>query len=401
MTNKSFWPVVCLSVLMAGMLGCGSGSSSVATQPSAKPEFLYVTAATGPLTSPTFQLSAFKIDSTSGAVSATSTLPLSQIVTGIAADSSSKFLYLSSPNPLASFVGIYSIDATSGAPTSDGSLLLTSVCALCPPPSAPGALALDPAGSLLYYGSSSLGIGVVQGIGALTLDSSTGGLTPVSGSPFPAEQAPFLVAVHPSGQFVYTANASGIGLVGLALDNISAFSVGSGTGTLTPVQGSPFTPPVAGDVAGFAMHPSGKFLYATTGRAANGILAWSIDATTGELTNLPGSPCQPGIASFGGAFDPAGKFFYVSAGGDGGIYGFNVDNNSGALTPLASSPFASGSVMSDPAIDPSGKFLFTVDALTSAITGFSVDATTGALTDLGSPAMLNAQAGLLTIVKAP
>jgi 6-phosphogluconolactonase len=401
MTNKSFWPVVCISVLIAGMLGCGTGSFSAATQQSSKPEFLYVTAATGPVTSPTFQLSTFKIDSSSGALSATSTMPLTQIVTGIAADSSSKFLYLSSPSPLASFVGIYSIDATSGAPTSDGSLLLTSVCAFCPPPSEPGALALNPTGNLLYYGSSSLGIGVAQGVGALTLDSSTGGLTPVPGSPFPAEQAPFLVAVHPSGQFVYTEDASGIGLVGLALENISAFSVGSGTGALSPVQGSPFTPPTTGDVAGFAMHPSGKFLYVTTGRAANGILAWSIDAITGELTNLPGSPFQPGVASFGGTFDPAGKFFYVSAGGDGGIDGFSVDSNSGALTPLASSPFASGSVMSDPVVDPSGNFLFTVDALNSAITGFSVDATTGALTELGNPAMLNGQTGLMTIVKAP
>jgi 6-phosphogluconolactonase len=185
------------------------------------------------------------------------------------------------------------------------------------------------------------------------------------------------------------------------LGNVSAFSVATGTGALTAVRGSPFAPPVAGDVVGFAMHPSGKFLYGTTGLAANGILAWSIDATTGELANVPGSPFQSGTALFGGAFDPAGKFFYVSGGASGGIAGFSVDSGSGTLTPLANSPFLSSSGLSAPVVDPSGQFVFAVDITNSAITGFSLDAATGALTELGNPAVVDARLGLLTIVKAP
>ena len=397
MRNKCFGPVACIAALMAIMLGCGSGSSVVAP-PSSKTEFLYLTAATGAVTAPSFQLLAYTIDSSSGALNATSTIPLAQIVTGIAVDPTSKFLYLSSPNPAASFIDIYSIDATTGAPAINSSFLLTSVCAFCLAPSEPGALAFDPTG-ILYYGSASIGDGISQGVGALSVDSSTGGLSVVPGSPFPVDQAPFSLLVHPSGQFVYTEDA-GFGSGELILENISAFSVGA-TGALTPVQGSPFTPPVGSDVVGFAMHPSGNFLYATTGLAANGILGWSIDATTGELTSLAGSPFQSGAACFGGTFDPAGKFLYVSAGAGGGIYGFNVDSGSGSLTPLPNSPFASTAVLSSPVVDPSGQFLFAVDIQTSAITGFSLDATTGALTQLGNPAVVDASLGLLTIVKAP
>jgi DNA-binding beta-propeller fold protein YncE len=38
------------------------------------------------------------------------------------------------------------------------------------------------------------------------MDGTTGTLTPVAGSPFPAGSDPVWVAVDPTGQFVYVAN---------------------------------------------------------------------------------------------------------------------------------------------------------------------------------------------------
>jgi 6-phosphogluconolactonase len=400
MANKSLWPLSCVPVLLAGMLGCGSGSSSNVQPQPAKAEFLYTVAASGGLNNPGFQLSAFKIDASTGALSATSTLPLQQIAAGIAVDPGSRFLYVSDPNPSANFINVFSIDASTGAPTFSSGFLLSTICGLCAPPSGPGGLALDPSGKFLYYGSSTLG-GVTQGIGALSVDSNTGNLSAVPGSPFPVNQAPIFVAAHPSGQFVYTEDTSGIGGGGLVFQSVSGFSVDSSTGALSPVNGSPFPAPAAADLAGFAIHPSGKFLYVNTGLAAQGILGWSIDGTTGKLAVLPGSPFAPGAASFGATFDPAGKFLYVSAGPGGGISGFSVDSNSGMLTPLASSPFFSGSDRLGPTLDPSGRFLFAVDTKNSAIAGYSVDAMTGTLTALGSPTALGAHPGPLIIVKAP
>lgn len=120
---------------------------------------------------------------------------------GIAVDPASRFLYLTEPPA----IDIFSIDPTTGAPAADGAFLLDVICALCAPQSGPGELAFAPSGKFLYYGSSTVGLGaggVVQGIGALAVNSATGALSGVVGSPFPADQVPISVLVHPSGQFV-------------------------------------------------------------------------------------------------------------------------------------------------------------------------------------------------------
>lgn len=383
-------PIVFISALVIVMSGCGSGPP---------PEFLYLVSVSSSPNTVVTQLSSFKVDSSTGALSPTSTIMLGSEA-GIAVDPASRFLYLTEP-PV---IDIFSIDPTTGAPTGNGGLLLTVICPFCPPSSGPGALAFAPSGKFLYYGSSTVGLGagsVVQGIGALAVNSATGALSSVTGSPFPADQVPISVLMHPFGQFVYTENAvlsSGLPLV---LGSISGFAVDSSTGALAPVSGSPFSTPANANVEGFAMHPSGKFLYAATGPAANGILGWSVDGTSGGLTVLPGSPFQAGIASLDIALDPGGKFLYVSAGASGGMLGFNIDANSGALIPLADSPFFTGATLSSPVVDPSGRFLFAVDSQNSTIVIFALNGETGALTALGNPTSIGTPLASLTIVKAP
>jgi 6-phosphogluconolactonase (cycloisomerase 2 family) len=240
-------------------------------------------------------------------------------------------------------------------------------------------------------------------MGALGITGASGALSSVTGSPFPVNQAPFLVLAHPSGQFVYTENLDPTGAAaGLLVHGIGGFSVDPSTGTLAEMPQSPFPLPVSASVVGFALHPSGKFLYLSTGLSANGILAWSIDSTTGQLAVLPSSPILPGTSTFGEVFDPAGKFLYVSAGAAGGILGFSVDSTSGALTPLPGSPFASSAVLTSPGVDPAGRFLFTVDVKNKAIAGFRIDSATGNLTSLGSPtAIATSGGGFITLVRAP
>jgi len=399
MASRHLWPIICIPVLLIAMSGCGAAPP---------PEFLYAVTLSGVPNSPSFQLSSFKVDSSTGVLSPASTTTLgSEIIPSIAVNPASTFLYLSDPS--ANAIDIFSISPINGAPTGNGAF--TPPVIICPfcsvPSSVPGALALDPSGRFLYYGSSfvglGVGLGVVQGIGALAVNSTTGALSGVAGSPFPADQAPLSVLVHPSGQFVYTENINGASTPasGFSVANISGFAVGSSNGALAPVPGSPFLAPANADFAGFAMHPSGKFLYASTGQAANGILAWSVDGATGSLAALPGSPFAAGVATFDPALDPGGRFLYVSAGATGGILGFNVDANTGALTPLASSPFSSGTALLGPVVDPSGRFLFAMDSQNSAIAGFNLNATTGALTALGNPTSVGAQPESLTIVKAP
>jgi 6-phosphogluconolactonase (cycloisomerase 2 family) len=167
------------------------------------------------------------------------------------------------------------------------------------------------------------------------------------------------------------------------------------------VPGSPFTPPMNADLTGFAVHPAGKFLYASTGPAANGILAWSIDGTTGALTVLPASPFAAGTRPNGVVIDPLGKFLYASNGGGGGISGFTVDGASGALTPMSGSPFDASVGFASCVSDPLGRLVVAVDGLHDTITVFAIDPTTGALTQLGNPTSVSAFPVSLTIVKAP
>ena len=400
MANKHLWPLVCTLALLTIVCACGGGSSNVIPPPP-NPDFLYALTLSGPPPNLSFQLSNLKVDSSTGALGSLSTTTFgSQFVPGIAVDPNAKYLYASYPNPLANAIGIFTIDPNTGVPTQTSVFSLNVICPFCLPPSSPGELTLSPSGKFLYYASSELGGGVAQGIGALAVDSAAGTLSVVTGSPFLADQAPFIVRVHPSGQFLYTENLDASG-GNILLQSLSAFSVDSSTGALAPVLGSPFVPPVSATIGGLAIHPSGKFLYATSGLEANGILAWNIDGTTGGLTVLTGSPFQVGVPIHSAAFDPSGKFLYATAGPTGGILGFNVDPNSGALTPIPGSPFSSGSFLADPTVEPSGRFLFAGDEPNHAIVRFSIDSATGALAALGSPAPLSARPVSLTIVKVP
>ena len=387
-------------LLLAVGLGCGSGSSNTITPPP-EPYFLYVVDISGAPTNPSSNLGSFKIDPANGKLSLTSTIPLSQVAPGLAVDAPAKTLYVSVPTLAGNFISLFSIDAQTGVPTSNGLYNLTALCAFCPPQSGPGQLALNPTGKFLYYGSSTLGASVTEAVGALDVDGSTGALSQVSGSPFLTSNAALFVAVHPSGNFLYTEDIDKTGANFIVMQSLSAFSIDSTSGALTPVPGSPFIPPLTAHTGGFAIDPEGKFLYASTGLAGNGILGWSIDTATGAITPLPGSPFQAGTETFGAAFDASGKFFYVSPGSAGGLLGFSVDPVSGDLIPLAGSPFASTSFLLGPTIDPDGKFLFTADPNNNAIVGFKLNSSTGALTPLGNSTSIGGHPGVMTIIKAP
>jgi 6-phosphogluconolactonase (cycloisomerase 2 family) len=369
---------------------------------SAKPEFLYTVALSGTAPNITFKMQTFSLNTSTGALTSTSTISWPQNTSWFAVDPASKFLYSSISNVSGNAIAIYAINRATGSLSADGSFSLNGgngICGLgCTPPSGPGALTLSPSGNFLFYGSSNFN-GVTQGVGALAVNSASGQLTAVIGSPFQQSDRPVWLAVHPSGRFLYTENVSQTA-PGFALQDLSGFSVDSGTGVLAPLPGSPFAAPANASVTGLAMHPSGNFLYAATGLAANGILAWSVDSTSGILTALPGSPFASGSETFGGTFDPTGKFFYTAAGKTGGIDGFSVDSNTGALVPLASPSFASSSTLSQPAIDPSGHFLFAASPNNSIVT-FSLDPNTGTLTANSSATPAAGLPTGLTIVKAP
>jgi DNA-binding beta-propeller fold protein YncE len=86
--------------------------------------------------------------------------------------------------------------------------------------------------------------------------------------------------------------------------SVSAFAV-STTGMLTPVSGSPFMAGAGAEFMAFdAVH---KFLFVSN-QGGNTVSAFSVSTSTGMLTAIAGSPFTTGARPIGIAVDPMGRF---------------------------------------------------------------------------------------------
>jgi hypothetical protein len=201
----------------------------------------------------------------------------------------------------------------------------------------------SPSISLLYAADFTGG-----GIWAFTIGSD-GALTAVPGSPFatPANSAP---AGMFGGGSVASGNILFVALSGL--NEIAAFSI-NGSGALTPLPGSPFGAG-KGPVTLFGFS---NFVYAMNSLDQT-ISAYSVDQTTGILTEIQGSPFLSGTASGSFVNDPyVPETFYVPDLQSNSILGF-VEDSTGSLAPLPGSPFPTGvgpvalTAVAFPVVDP-------------------------------------------------
>lgn len=151
--------------------------------------------------------------------------------------------------------------------------------------SQPCGIVIDPAGRFVYSALVN-----ANGIAGFSRDASSGTLTPIAGSPFPTARAPSqtcFLATHPSGKFLYALNLND--------SNFSGYSINTNSGALTDLPGSPFPPQsdpndpshIPFTQGPMAIDPSGKYLFVLT--SEHYIAVYSIDQTTGSLSIL-GSP---------------------------------------------------------------------------------------------------------------
>jgi len=152
---------------------------------------------------------------------------------------------------------------------------------------------------------------------------------------------------------------------GVPTGSIHVFSVNPSTGALTEVPGSPFD---AGLIPNqLLVDPTGRFVYVTNEQSED-ITAFSVNPSTGTLTELPGSPFPIGGAPVTSGVDPTGRYFYVFATNlmNGGLweflYEFTIDDTTGVLT-AASSPavaweFGQGPLITSMAFDPAGNIAY-------------------------------------------
>jgi 6-phosphogluconolactonase (cycloisomerase 2 family) len=168
---------------------------------------------------------------------------------------------------------------------------------------------------------------------------------------------------------------------------VSAFLVDADSGALSPVPGSPFAAG-AGPIS-VAVHPTGRFLYVADLDSFQ-ISAYNIRFKTGALTEIPGSPFPAGQNPEFLAVDPAGRFLYAldtffSPDQNGQIEVFSIDPHTGAITQVPESPFPAGLLPASIAFARAGQLAYVADIASDQVLGYSVDKLTGALTPLPGP----------------
>ena len=276
------------------------------------------------------------------------------------------------------------LDST-GALDIDGAVLTTSgqFTQLTVTPPNPTGQATDDmtivAGNFLYI--PFVDTNAVEGF---SIDRATGALSSI-GSPFALTAGTADTAVaDPQGRFLFVGSEfSGM---------ISVFQIDATTGALT-LNPSPFTSPNLFSADSLTVDGTGNFLYAGQGDPSIPLDAFSIDQSTGSLTEIAGAPFNLGVAQLHA--DPSGKFLMgvaeiqdqaVSA-TDQHISVFAI-NSSGVPSPVAGSPFPTTSAPFDFAISPDGGFVYVVGTnggARSPIEGYQIDPA-GTLTAVpGSP----------------
>ena len=223
--------------------------NSVAVDPSGR--FAYMTNG-GMNTGGLNIVSAYTIDSTSGALTSIGTVATGEDPNSVAIEPGGKFAYVA--NFSSNDVSMYTINATSGALTSIGTVATGED---------PASVAVDPAGKFAYVTNQGS-----NDVSMYTIDATSGALTSI-GTVATGEE-PVSVAVDPAGKFAYVTN--------FASNDVSMYTVGTG-GALTSLG----TIAAETSPTSVAVHPSGSFVYVTNS-GSNDISVYSIDPASGLLT---------------------------------------------------------------------------------------------------------------------
>ena len=321
-------------------------------------------------------LSAYNLDPVTGALTAIGTPTVAGVspnaIVGVQYSYGVDKSYVFVSNGGSNDVSALAVDKTTGA--------LTAI------PGSPFPAGIHPQAMTLWgdglfvanTGSDSVSAYVIDGSGALTV---------LPGSPIAVGKGPTSIVAGPRDGFVFVANHGGS-------NDISAFAAaettlpdGSIQIKLTPVPGSPF--PAGGNPLSLALGYSAggdriKFLYSANPDATHpSISGFSIDPATGALTPLSGSPFPLPVSHYI-ATDAWGAYLYVTSGAT--ILGYAIDANTGALSALPGFPVAAGANAYSITVDPTNQFLYVANDGAENITGFKLDYLNGALTPMtGSP----------------
>ena len=231
-------------------------------------------------------------------------------------------------------------------------------------------IAVHPSGSPLVVGDGSTTTGRIA---SFQITSTTA--MAAAGSPYAINPASAFSSVFSQdGNYVYIGGNMGALFAGL--------SVNASTGVLTPLAGSPFSSATGNPVA-HATDAAGRFYVVTTTPEIR-----VFTTASGIPTAVTGNPFSVfGMTQRRDGLIHGNGNFYIVAGNSGNNVGVFQVSGSGSATSLAAvagSPFATGGTTANAlALNQAGTILYVANRLSRNVTTFAFDTSTGVLTSQG------------------
>ncbi len=189
------------------------------------------------------------------------------------------------------------------------------------------------------------------------------------------------IGVTPGNLFAFVAD--------LGLDEIMMYRFDGNTGSLVPHEPAFATLDPGAGPRHVALHPSGRFVYVMNELKSTVTVFSSAAQKKNQPYLVPQQQISALPKNFTGRNDaaevavhPNGRFLYASNRGHDSIAVFAIDDGRGTLTPVADVP-TGGNEPRHFAIDPSGNYLLAENQLSNNIVVFRINPATGGLTPTG------------------
>lgn len=256
---------------VSGMpISTGTIANQLRVHPSGR--FVYVSNLS--VTNPTGSVSGFLVNQTTGALTPLPGSPYASSVSGfdLALDPTGAYLYVAGN---LGGVAIMAVDQNTGVliPVSGSPFPLGTNLA---------SIVVHPNGRYVYAADFRFDCcGTAGSLWAFQYDPTSGRVTTVPGSPY-FVVSPHWVATDPSGAYLYAASTHGNGVYG--------YTINQSTGALTSISGSPF--PAGQGAVSIAVDSTGQFAYQGASAVSQDITSYSINGLTGGLSRI-GLPFAP------------------------------------------------------------------------------------------------------------
>jgi DNA-binding beta-propeller fold protein YncE len=187
-----------------------------------------------------------------------------------------------------------------------------------------GPIAIDPSGLLVYVanqGDNTISAYQYWGTSPELFESKGNYVLPyANGSPFVIGASPIALAIDPNESFLYVICTD---------QTLRVFAIDyNGGGHLAQVA----SVGLAGRPSGLAAEPRGQFVYTAD---STGVSAFAVDATSGALSPVALNPPIP-LANITGVYvEPAGQYLYVATGAKnvaGAVFGYSISQNGNLLS---------------------------------------------------------------------